>query len=171
MKTLLKISSLLLLAGFLFIGCKGKDGEPGPAGINGQNGATGATGNSGPSAMKYAYTLTFGPTLPTGQVYAGIPPIGANDIILTYILYSENGGNPIYTLLPLTNGGIYYYASNDSFGNVIVNLLYANGNAGSPLASNNTFTFYSVVIKGAAGLRKASIDYSNFEDVKAYYKL
>jgi hypothetical protein len=84
---------------------------------------------------------------------------------------NQYGGVYVWTLLPYSSGGITYLAENDIYGNVSVSGVYTNGTAGSPFAASYTLLFYSVVIKGSAGNRNSSIDYSNYEEVKAYYNL
>ena len=165
-----KLILTLVIISIITTSCT-KEGAPGPQGTQGNTGATGQTGNQGPNAKTYDYNLTFSSTTTTA-IYGGIPVIGASDIILTYIrVYSPGGTMLSWSSTPYINNGIQYMSGNDGTGNVWVKCQYTNGSTVSPYTTATQVGFKSVVIKGDAGLRKASINYSNYGEVAAYYGL
>jgi hypothetical protein len=172
MKSFLKFSTLLLLAGTLFIGCKGKDGEPGPVGATGKAGTNGA---SGPSAQTYTFSGTFTSVI-TGINYTGlVGKVSANDAVLLYLYTGNTAGVDYYSQLPITfpNSTMPFvmYSDLGDNGDITVNIKKLDNSAGSPISIGFPAFFKVIHVKGTAGLRIPSINYSNYEEVKAYYNI
>lgn len=124
MKTIKRITLLVLISSVLTtFSCtkEGKQGETGPKGANGINGTNGTDGNANVYSYKfsvplssflgpltdYSWEYVFNPT----TVMGGSTFIGANDVILMYLFDHSTSGTDYYNALPYLD----YWNSNTAF--------------------------------------------------------
>lgn len=181
---------LLVVAGLLLAGCEGKEGPQGPAGpigatgpqgVSGVTGATGATGPAGPA----------GPAGPTGA--QGVPG-SANVIYSPWIAVSFTGSGTLYTgnitATPITQtvldrADIRVYWSESGR---VLTLPYAEVIGGTTYTVHQRFYVgrielrasyaittqqmrYVIIPGGVATGRMASIDWNDYNQVKAALNL
>lgn len=174
MKKLRFLSLALISASMVFLltACPGSQGEPGPAGPQGSKGDTGAQGPAGQNGNANVIQITFGSRTHTGTAISyTLPNIGAsiinNAAYFTYV--NPNNGN-WYALPGTTAGGTLEYRTY-IVPNTPNSTLYVSRVAGT---GSDVFSSTRVVIIPASDLRngrKAAVDYSKYEEVKAYYNL
>ena len=185
------VRQILLVLTILFFSAACKPGDPGPKGDTGDTGATGpkgdigATGPTGPAGNANVTQISFGSkTLPAGNSVAIDLPLPGVDrtlleksAIMVYARYSSLGGGTIWYQIPGYVGGL-------STG-FTLNVRYIQG---SPMileifadkfqnATAITLDAIRVVIIPATTLTTGGrlaaplVDWTNYESVKAYYKL
>lgn len=173
----------LLFTGAFFIGCKdgeagaiGPAGPTGPAGPAGPAGPTGATGPAGPAGQNgnaNVIQLTFGSKVHSGAEIS-FTLTGVTQAVLNqsaYFTYVTPGNGYWYSLPGTTVGGTKEYRTYVTSQGSGTPLVYVNRVAGT---GSETFTNTRVVIIPASALsnaRKASVDYTNYQEVKKYYNL
>jgi hypothetical protein len=177
MKTTSKILRILMvIATVIFIdACKGEKGDIGPQGANGANGATGATGQTGATGatgatgtanVLYSDWLDLIPNvLPSQQTTINAPKITQDILdkgdVRVYLKIPNN--NNLVTLLPYST-----LSYNIFLGKIVI---YVSG--GNSVINTGLKIRY-VIIPGGTSIgsgRKAAIDYTDYEAVKAYYDL
>jgi hypothetical protein len=159
------LTSLSLV--FLLTACPGPQGEPGPAGTNGTNGTNGKDGNANVIQITYGVRTHSGTEI--NYSLTGVTQsILNNSAYFTYV----NPNNGFWYSLPgTTAGGTREYRTLVDKNATATPRLYVNRVAGT---GTETFTETRIVIIPASELRngrKASIDYSNYEEVKKAYNL
>lgn len=186
----LKISFITVLAVF-FMGCEGPEGPRGPSGADGTdgtNGATGAPGQDGQNGQNgedgnanvKSYTFSVDAddwTDPTGaanqneftlQVPAITQDIVDNGAVHMYL--PDSGG---WRAMPFT-----FISSSNS--DDVRSLIYIHRVGEilcrqylSDAAPNFTYVgpFKVIVVAGEAGKKAPDLDWSNYEEVAAYYNL
>lgn len=172
-------AAMLLTSSLLFTQCQGPQGEPGP---QGEKGATGSKGETGTTNVIYSGWVNMSNNSFWSSHSDGFtanfaaPPINQTVIDQGLVLiYVKDGDRNNVFQLPLyinTNLTIKAYATLQR----IHLILQVNPSAGVTSFSNfllgqYTTYRYIVVPGGMAGGRKATVDYSNYEEVKAYYNL
>ena len=90
-----KISLVLILMGLLIASCEGPSGPPGPQGPSGVSG-TNIVGKT------YEYTASFTTSNNFSYIINLPVTIYNSDVILGYILWGTENGNPIWRPLPQT---------------------------------------------------------------------
>ena len=161
--------------GLFLMNCKGADGAVGPAGATGATGttgATGATGATGSANVIYSdwVTIPLTGTISSTSVTTVQTPKITQEIldrggIFSYIKFTPS--NFVYSL-PL----VFPISGNGSANNFIaVRHVVGTTTITSNYSTTGVFFRYVVVPGGIAGGRKAAIDYTDYEAVKAYYNL
>lgn len=170
MKTIKKITLLVVIASVLTtFSCtkEGKEGPPGPVGTSGPK------GDAGPQAKTFNFNLTFNAG-DTYKSYSGITGFNNDDVLLVYI-FNANYGADYYVQLPYMLGGatgINIYAEfSEVDGYLYINTEKADGTAGSPWTSTTTLGFKAVLISSTARLANPNIDYTNYKEVKTIFNL
>lgn len=154
---------LITMAVILMNACKAEKGDVGPAGPAGPTGASGATGTANVIYSPWTSVSFTG----SGTTYIGsLTAVKLTQDILDkgaiYVYWSESGrvitipysqtiGSTAYTVFPR-----YYVGRIDMV---------------SSYALSAQQIRYVIIPGGVAGGRKAAVDYSDYEAVKAYYGL
>lgn len=189
MKTTIKIfSSAIIMATILLMNaCKGPQGDVGPQGPKGDTGATGATGATGPAGPKGDTGATGGGggnTTSSNIYYSDwltVTFVGSSDN------YSATINAPKITQEILNKGTVLTYAWSNITGNVIplpyaaingttrTTVVYTLGKVllGATFDASAQKYRYIIIPPGTniGSGRKSSVDYSNYEAVKAYFNL
>lgn len=163
MKTTKLILALLLVGTSLFNqGCKKAE-----KGDKGDVGPTGAVGASGPEAKTFTYVLNF-TTSSNFQTYSGVTGYDVDDVIVTYILNANYGGQDFYVQLPYVFlGAANIYAEvGETSGLIFINTDKADGSAGSPWTGATSLKFKSVLIKSRVMKAHPNLDLSDYNSVK-----
>ncbi|WP_293691678.1 collagen-like protein, partial [Spirosoma sp. 48-14] len=155
--------TLLMAVCILQTACKGPQGEVGPAGPTGASGAAGPAGNANVIQITYGSKTHSGSELSYDLV--GITASQINNA--AYFTYVTSNG-VIYSLPGATSGGdkTYKAAINPSTLKLYINRVVGSG--------SETFTVTRLLVIPASDLkngRKAAVDYSDYNAVKAYYNL
>tara|TARA_R110001592_G_scaffold142757_1_gene365067 strand:+ start:69 stop:596 length:528 start_codon:yes stop_codon:yes gene_type:complete len=173
MKTIKRLSILVIIASVLTTFSCTKEGKQGETGQQGATGAVGPQGDPGPQAKTFNFNLTFNAG-DTYKSYNGITGFDADDVLLVYI-FNANYGADYYVQLPYILGGstgINIYAEfSEVEGFLFINTENANGTSGSPWTSTTTLGFKAVLISSSARLANPDVDYSNYYEVKGYFNL
>ncbi|MBN8823765.1 MAG: collagen-like protein [Spirosoma sp.] len=166
MKTMQILSMTLLMAVcILQTACKGPQGEVGPAGPTGASGAAGPAGNANVLQINYAGRAV------TGSFTLNLPGVNAdranNSLVFCYIFGTNSNW---YQLPGFTNGGAYEYRT------YLIPAATSILGISRVTNSTGTDTFVSIrvlVIQASSVVngRKAAVDYSDYNAVKAYYNL
>lgn len=174
MKTTTRILGLALITMAVIVmnACKGEKGDVGPSGTAGQTGATGASGATGATGQTGAtgtanviysdwtnITFTGSGTSWSGTINA--PKITQEILDKGFIKAYFKFGNQVYegNYTNTQNGASMYY-------------YMALGSINLKSTFNATYPWRYIIIPGGiAGGRKAAVDYSDYEAVKAYYGL
>ncbi len=149
-------------------GANGQNGATGAKGDKGDTGATGATGNANVIQISYGSKTHTGGELPyslTGLTQSQVN----NSLFLTYV--NPSGTSLWYQIPGYTAGGTFQYRIYVSQSSTTTPILYINRVAGT---GNDIFTATRILVIPANDIRtgrKANLDYSNYEAVKAYYNL
>jgi hypothetical protein len=197
MKKSIKILSLALISAFfIFISCKGPEGGIGPAGAKGDTGATGTTGPAGPkgdtgatgatgasgsgggsSTASGIIIIKFGSVTHTGsELEFPLKTITEAQINNSAFFFYVNTSRtatlwaPIPGVVP-NSGNNYRFSINTQPSGFSYPILYLLRNSGT---GSETFPSSRVVIVPASDVRngrKANVDFSNYEAVKAFYGL
>lgn len=148
-------------------GDKGEKGDKGDTGATGQTGATGANGTNGVDAKTFNFTLTFNAG-DTYQAYSGITGYNADDVIITYIKWETLGGTNYWTQLPVVVSNFVNIIPefSETTGNMFINTEKADGTAGSPWTTSNTFAFKAVLISSAQRQAHPNLNWANYTEVK-----
>ena len=132
----------LLIPGLLLAGCA-KEGPVGPAGPQGDQGVP------GPAATVQTYTLNFDGTTSWAS-YNGFDGIySSNDVILSYVYWTDYGGDNYYIQLPYTDAGSgisFYTEMNNSTGHLFQNIESSSGGVG--FTSSTNVGYKSMLIEG-----------------------
>lgn len=179
----LRLLLLVLTVSFLFSACK--SGDPGPKGDTGATGPAGPAGATGATGNANVIQISFGAkTIPSGTNGSLTLPLTGVDrslfeksAIMTYVQYGGLGSSPLWYQIPGYVGGFTGVTLNVRFyqtsTTVPINLQIFGDNYNLPFSLN--FDAIRVLIIPATtqtnGGRKAAVDYSNYEAVKAYYNL
>lgn len=147
----------------VFQSCTGPEGPPG---LNGQNGFN-------IEAEVFEVTRNLTPANDFSALIPLNPPILASDVVLTYVLWEVNNGEPIWRLLPQTvqlNEGDLQY--NYDFTRFDVNIFLSSADfpltiLGPQWTQNQTFRI--VLIPGY--FANAKMDYSNYDQVMQMLEL
>ena len=158
---------------FFFAACK--PGDPGPQGETGATGPAGPTGATGPAGPAGAtgnanvIQITYGSKIHSGsELSYDLSGITASQINASaYFTYVTSNG-VIYPLPGATYGGdkTYKAAINPSTLKLYINRVVGSG--------SETFTTTRLLVIPASDIRngrKAAVDYSDYEAVKAFYQL
>jgi hypothetical protein len=183
MKTITRIFGMFLMAvAIIFMdACKGEKGDVGPAGTAGANGTNGAIGATGPAGAAIYSSAWSTPTWTYNSQYK---------------YYSTTITAPQITQAIIDKGDVQVYIKIDdkqvrnlpyfdiwtANGNTITQVITHNASADGKILMSSGFIspnvnpggnpqFRYVVIPPAAGGRRAAIDYSDYNAVKAYYNL
>lgn len=181
MKKYSLLLSTAILAVFMILqSCtKPANGEVGPQGLTGPQGAAGPAGpagSQGPAGQNgnaNVIQITYGPKTHSGSEI-NYSLTGVTQSTLTnsaYFTYVNPGNGLWYSLPGTTSGGTREYRTYVSAAATSTPLLYISRSTGT---GTETFTATRIVIIPASDLRngrKAAIDYSDYEAVKAYYNL
>lgn len=181
------LSALVLCSSLLFTGCTGKDGAVGPAGPTGATGATGQTGPAGATGQPgNANVIQISYTAKTwaaakGSVQQFVFPSNVTTAIMNssaLLVYMTDGTPNNVTPYPwysipgiVPSNGVeheFYYQTTFS-GNTSGINIYRKVASTSTLAASTR-----IVILPANDLRngrKAQVDFSDYNAVKAYYDL
>ena len=175
------LMSLLIGLVFMFNACKGTQGEVGPKGDKGDTGATGPQGPKGDTgpAGSGGGTTTASNVFYSNWISVQFGGSGEN--------YSATINAPKITQEIIDKGTVVTYAKSNISGNVIpLPFAALNGttrttvvyNLGKVLlganfdASSQTYRYIIFPAGTSIGAgRKANVDFSNYEAVKAYYHL
>ncbi len=173
MKKIFLLIILFGLGGYLqscFFEGEGPQGPPGP------RGADGLDGLDGEEAYVFDYTLDF--TAPNYQVFLDYPQdftMLDSDVAIVYLLwFVENDGTEVWRPLPQT------LFTQD--GTLVYNSDYTVFNASIFLDANFPLDFLTaeytdqwiarvVIVPGQFGGRAETVDFNNYEEVKAKYNL
>jgi hypothetical protein len=168
MKTLKRISILVMIASVLTtFSCtkEGKEGPPGPAGTNGTNGTNGNANVIGTNTV----TLNSGDWSATGAGwYVTLTASGITQdvvdkgIVQVFIQYGTE-----WWSLPDLSG---INSTQFGFGLGYVQLLNYNSDY-SQATNPGTKTFRIVIIPSSARLANPNIDYTNYNEVKRAFNL
>lgn len=169
-----KLSKLFLLVVFIGLtSCVGDEGVPGPPGPPGRNGLDGLDGEE---AFVFEYSLNF--TAPDYSVLLDLPAeftMLDSDVMLVYLLWEiTEDGVEIWRQLPQTlffaDGLLHYNYDFTKFdaslfldGTVNLDLLGAD--------YTDNWIARVVVVPGQFTNGRLGIDFSDYNEVKAYFKL
>lgn len=182
--------SLLIGLVFMFNACKGPQGEVGPQGATGAKGETGATGPQGPKGDTGASGVSGTGISTTGTIiikFGSVTHTGSelafdlkslteeqinNSAFFFYVNTSQTSTlwAPIPGVVPNSNNS-YRFSINTQPAGYTFPRLYLLRNSGT---GSETFPSSRAVIVPASEIRngrKANVDFSNYEAVKAYYHL
>lgn len=125
-----------------------------------------------PEATTFNFNLTFGAG-DTVMSYTGITGFTDNDVVLLYVYNDQIAGENYYVQLPYTALNLvnFYGQFSSTTGKVYVHTEKADGTAGSPWTSTNTFAFKAVLISSKSLLFNQDIDYSDYQAVKARFHI
>ncbi|WP_430401793.1 hypothetical protein [Fluviicola sp.] len=162
----MKTQGLFMLLLIIVLGISSCKKQVGP------QGETGATGAAGPDAKTFNFNLTFTAS-DTYQSYSGVTGYDEGDVVLTFIYYKQLSGTNYWVQLPLVSSGtINIFAEfSETNGNLFINTEKADGSAGSPWTSTNTFMFKAVLIKSSGLIKHPDVDLTNYEQVMETFKL
>jgi hypothetical protein len=147
-------------------GSAGPQGAAGPAGPAGQNGATGPAGQNGNANV---IQITYGSRTHTGSALEYTLPNVTKASLdnSAYFVYVTNADGNRYSLPGWFTGGANAYRTYTyTAASIFISRVSGSG--------SDVFTTTKIVIIPASDLRngrKAAIDYSDYEAVKAYYNL
>jgi hypothetical protein len=168
MKKVSRICRTLFLAGILLsISSCEKEGPTGP------QGPTGASGSSNVTARTF-YVNSWGFSSPYHYANLAVPEITSGNLDAAAVLvYFSTGGN--WLALPYTQYDSpynYYMGFNTGAGNVQVTWFYDfSGSSGSNPNSYYSTTVECKVVVIPPAMKKNSLDYKNYAEVKAVYNL
>lgn len=164
---------LLLVSAFIIglAGCKGPAGDPGPAGGTGATGATGATGPAGTANVtQVTFNTAFAPSgggrilnLPASIDKATID----KSLVVVYIQNATN--TALWYQIPglvLTDDFRYYVGTSTTTQSITI--IRASGTAVASVSAVRVLIIPAATVVNG---RKAAVDYSDYEAVKAYYHL
>jgi len=125
-----------------------------------------------PDATTFNFNLTFS-SGDTVKTYTGITGFTENDVVLLYVYNDQIAGENYYVQLPYTALNLVniYGQFSSTTGKVYVHTEKADGSAGSPWTSSNTFSFKAVLIPSKSMLFNQDVDYSNYFEVKRRFHL
>lgn len=159
------IVGILLTFGLTLSACKKVEkGSAGPTG------ATGATGANGPEAKTYNITCTYGAG-ETFREFYGVTNFEADDVLLTYLVYTGAGGGTYCTPISATVYGVDYLTVYLESTGVVSFSTFAAGTYSSPWSSDEIVRYKIVHIKSTGLIKNPNVDLSNYEEVKAAYNL
>lgn len=173
MKTIKRITVLVLISSVLTTFSCTKEGKQGETGLSGPTGPVGPVGPVGPSAKYYDFSVS----IPTSTTWASYSLSNTNytngDAVIVY--WKEFSNNWLiqtpYIYRPnSTSVGANIYAEITSV-SLFINTTRADGSNGSPWSSTANLDFRAVVIKASAKLANPNIDYSNYYEVKGAFNL
>jgi hypothetical protein len=183
-KTVKFLSTTIIIITILLTSCKGPQGDIGPAGPKGDTGATGATGPAGPKGDTGATGASGGGSSTASNVFY------SNWLSVQFTGFDEFSATitaPKITQEIIDKGTVLTYAKSNITGNVIpLPFAALNGttrttvvyNLGKVLlganfnASSQTYRYIIFPPGTSIGAgRKANVDFSNYEAVKAFYDL
>jgi hypothetical protein len=187
MKTITRLLGLFAVAAmFIFLdACKAEKGEVGPAGATGAVGATGATGAKGDKGDKgdtgavgatgnaNVIQVSYTSRTHTGSDLQYSLPTNITKAIFdnsAYFVYVSNTSGNTYALPGWCTGGSNSYRTYTAISSTIQSI-YIGRVAGS---GSDIFNTTRIVIVPANDLRtgrKAAVDYTDYEAVKAFYHL
>jgi hypothetical protein len=178
MKTITRIFGMLLMAvAVIFMdACKAEKGEvgpAGPAGPTGPMGATGATGSIGATGNANVIQVSYTTRTHTGTELLYNLPASITKAIFdnsAFYVYVSNVNGNTYALPGWFTGGTNSYRTYTAVSTSIQGI-YINRVAGS---GNDVFDKTKILVIPASDLRngrKAPVDYSDYNAVKAYYDL
>jgi hypothetical protein len=165
----MKKTILLIGLGLMIVVTSCKKEVTGP---KGDQGAQGIQGVQGPEAQTETFTLQFN----SGDTYKSYSPNFSNykstDVILIFVLSANYGGTDFYVQTPFVTSGINFYGEfSENTGQIFINTVYADGTAGSPWTSSQTFGFKAVHISSKMYQMHPNVDHSNYLEVKKAYNL
>jgi hypothetical protein len=152
-------------------GATGTTGATGAKGDKGDKGDTGATGATGATGNANVIQVTYGSKTHTGSDLEYIIPASITKATLdnsAYFVYVSNSGGNTYDLPGWFTGGVNSYRT---YNYTPSNSVYVGRISGS---GSDIFTKTRIVIIPANDLRngrKAAVDYSDYNAVKAFYNL
>ena len=155
----------------LFTACKpGETGAIGPAGPAGPTGAAGPAGPTGATGNANVIQISYGSRTHTGaEINYDLTGINASQVTSSaFFTYVTTANNVWYALPGATSGGAKEYRAAV---NSTTLKLYVNRIAGT---GSETFSATRILFIPANDIRngrKAAVDYSSYEAVKAYYNL
>lgn len=158
-----KLVALLAFIGVgLMTSCSRPAGPPGPPGPPGAPGTN-------IEAEVFEVTRSFGPNNGFSALIPLNPPIFASDVVLVYLLWEVDGGEPVWRLMPQTvqleEGDLIYNFDFTRFDvSIFLQSLDFPLNILGPQWTQGQ-TFRIVLIPGFFG--QARIDYSNYDAVMA----
>lgn len=124
---------------------------------------------SGFKAKEYNFLITFTPS----QTWGSSPTIykdNPDDVIIVYTKWDDLGGTPTWAQCPVTFGNLIIVPEFTNY-TLFVNLLKADGTAGSPLSQNLTLPFRAVVIPVSGITQNPDVNYNNYEEVAKTFNL
>lgn len=176
MKKLRFLSLALISASMVFLltACPGSQGEPGPAGPQGPKGDTGAQGPVGQNGNANVIQFTYGSRVfnPVANIEVTYTLTGITADMIgksVLLLYLQNALGYWYPIPGVFDGSYEYRTIIRPSANSVVAIRRTDNTTVS-----QTFNATRIIIIPASDLRngrKAAIDYSNYEEVKAYYNL
>lgn len=165
---------LIVAASSMFVAaCKGPAGDPGPAGAAGTAGATGATGAKGDvgsaNVTQVSYNTPFAPTASRVLTLPASIDKATIDKSLV-VVYIQNAGNTaLWYQIPglvLTDDFRYFVGTSATTQNITI--IRASGTAITSISAVRVLIIPAATVVNG---RKAAVDYSDYEAVKAYYHL
>jgi hypothetical protein len=161
---------------FLLLSCKGDKGDPGPTGSKGDQGAIGQTGLQGPTGTaNVIYSDWFTSGFWTGNFgswYFDRSAPQLTQAILdrgVVLCYAKLVGLNSNLVLPLPVTGL----PGSTYWNFFINgpgiIRIITDASGTP--SNQNQFRYVIIPGGISGGRSATVNYANYDEVKAYYNL
>ena len=171
MKTIKRITILVLISSILTtFSCtkEGKQGETGLAGTNGANGADGVDGNS--NVLSESFTMIPSQWTTSGLVtfFSRPTPLLTNNIVNNgvVILYVESSTPNQWFALPFAISSYnmrYLFSEN--------NLLVQIAGVSFPQTVSTDMNFRLVVFESSAIIKHPNIDYNNYYEVKGAFNL
>ncbi len=158
---------ILIFSSLNFQACQPKDGEPGPAGPAGPAGPQGAKGDPGSANVQYSpwisVSFSGSGSSYTGSITAPAITQAVLDRADIRVYWSEGGRVITLPYAQVTGGTTYTVHQRFFVGRIDLLSSYSLG------AQQMRY----VIIPGgtAVGGRKASVDLSDYQAVKAYYHL
>lgn len=167
-----KLKNLICIATILILGC---EGPPGYDGLPGRDGQDGIDGTNGEESFVFEYEFDF--TGPDYEVLLNLPDnftMLDSDVMLVYLLWKVEDNLEVWRAVPqtlyLAEGILHYNYDFTKFDAKI----FLDGTVDlDALGSAYTDAFVArvVVVPGQFTDGRMAIDYSDYNQVKAYFNL
>lgn len=120
-------------------------------------------------AKVFKFTAYFQPG-DTWISYGGVTGFEKGDIVLTFMLYEDLGGEFFWSQLPATIANISFIPEfSEESGYLFINALNSSG--GSPFSSNFTVPCKAVLVKANGLKTNPNLDLTNYEEVAKAFNL
>lgn len=176
MKTIKKITLLVVIASILTIFSCTKEGKEGPAGPAGASGTNGTNGNANVKSILLSTSTWYWDNSFKARYYTWYPSELTYDIASTgaVFLYQSTSSGAGFIQLPISQPVSASVVESDFFeyGENIIEVYIQNSNQSDPISQIPIPTYYKLVlIPSSARIANPNVDYTNYEEVKTTFNL